>query len=120
MKSGLVNMNNILEAPKGKSGNNQNLKSSKFNASVNRFNNMSRNKFQSPKKSQIKESTNKSIKVQKEDKIPENWVVEVDDPNYKKTILIAGDSTAESNGGNDGETEGWGKYLGNYLSFFQI
>jgi surface protein len=52
-----------------------------------------------------------------EDKIPENWVVEVDDPNYKKTILIAGDSTAESNGGNDGETEGWGKYLGNYLSF---
>ena len=65
-----LNSNNTNQ--KLKSGNNQNLKSSKFNASVNRFNNMSRNKFQSPtKKSQIKESTNKSIKVQKEDKIPE-------------------------------------------------
>ena len=65
-----LNSNNTNQ--KLKSGNNQNLKSSKFNASVNRFNNMSRNKFQSPtKKSQNKESTNKSIKVQKEDKIPE-------------------------------------------------
>ena len=65
-----LNSNNTNQ--KLKSGNNQNLKSSKFNASLNRFNNMSRNKFQSPtKKSQIKESTNKSIKVQKEDKIPE-------------------------------------------------
>ena len=65
-----LNSNNTNQ--KLKSGNNQNLKSSKFNASVNRFNNMSRNKFQSPtKKSQFKESTNKSIKVQKEDKIPE-------------------------------------------------
>ena len=65
-----LNSNNTNQ--KLKSGNNQNLKSSKFNASVNRFNNMSRNKFQSPtKKSKIKESTNKSIKVQKEDKIPE-------------------------------------------------
>ena len=65
-----LNSNNTNQ--KLKSGNNQNLRGSKFNASVNRFNNMSRNKFQSPtKKSQIKESTNKSIKVQKEDKIPE-------------------------------------------------
>ena len=67
-KSTNLDLNSNNTNQKLKSGNNQNLKSSKFNASVNRFNNMSRNKFQSPtKKSQIKESTNKSIKVQKED-----------------------------------------------------
>ena len=30
-------------------------------------------------------------------------------------IFIAGDSTADSNGGHNGKTEGWGKYIGNYL-----
>lgn len=33
-----------------------------------------------------------------------------------KTIFIAGDSTADANGGHNGLTEGWGKYLGNYVT----
>ena len=61
-------------------------------------------------------SVSKEQKNLLEDNIPENWVVEIDDPNYKKAILIAGDSTADTTGANNGETEGWGKYLGNYVS----
>ena len=33
-----------------------------------------------------------------------------------KTIFIAGDSTADANGGHNGKTEGWGKHLGKYVS----
>jgi lysophospholipase L1-like esterase len=33
-----------------------------------------------------------------------------------KTIFIAGDSTADGNGGHNGQTEGWGKYLGKYVT----
>ena len=33
-----------------------------------------------------------------------------------KTIFIAGDSTADGNGGHNGKTEGWGKYLGQYVT----
>lgn len=33
-----------------------------------------------------------------------------------KTIFIAGDSTADANGGHNGQTEGWGKHLGQYVS----
>ncbi|OUM63229.1 carbohydrate esterase family 12 protein, partial [Piromyces sp. E2] len=32
------------------------------------------------------------------------------------TIFIAGDSTADGNGANNGKTAGWGKYLGDYFS----
>jgi len=32
------------------------------------------------------------------------------------TIYIAGDSTADNNGANNGKTAGWGKYLGDYFS----
>ena len=31
------------------------------------------------------------------------------------TIFIAGDSTADGRGANNGKTAGWGKYLGDYL-----
>ena len=36
---------------------------------------------------------------------------------YKpNTIFIAGDSTADPNGGHNGQTEGWGKHISNYFS----
>ena len=33
-----------------------------------------------------------------------------------KNIFIAGDSTADGNGANNGKTNGWGKYLGDYIT----
>ena len=36
--------------------------------------------------------------------------------NKPNTIFIAGDSTADSNGANNGKTSGWGKFFGDYVS----
>jgi hypothetical protein len=44
--------------------------------------------------------------------LPINWVVEVNDTDRKKTIFIAGDSTAKSSG----SIKGWGDYLSQYVS----
>ena len=33
-----------------------------------------------------------------------------------KNIFIAGDSTADGNGANNGKTNGWGKFLGDYIT----
>jgi len=36
--------------------------------------------------------------------------------NKPRTIFIAGDSTADNYGANNGKTNGWGKYLGDYVT----
>ena len=59
---------------------------------------------------------NPIFKLKIEYQIPEEWVVEINDPNLIKSIFVIGDSTASSNGANDGKTEGWGKYLEKYIS----
>ena len=46
-----------------------------------------------------------------EEELPINWVVE---GNGKKTVFIAGDSTAKSSSSN--EIKGWGEYLSQYVS----
>ena len=68
--------NESKETPKLKSAKNSNLTGSRFNTSRNNFN-ISRNKGISPtKKSQIRESTNKTAKTQKEEKKPEKDILE--------------------------------------------
>ena len=75
VKSNIKSINSELNSnTKLKSVNKPNLTNSRFNnKSINNFNNKSRNKFTSPtKKSQIKESTNKSMKKPKNEKKPED------------------------------------------------
>ena len=43
------------------------------------------------------------------------YLIEIVLTEVPNNIFIAGDSTADSNGGNNGVTNGWGKFLGDYL-----